>query len=153
MMAITGQQRKPIWHRDVEKKGKETKNENQKFMYDESPGHRFASTRYELYLWSKREGRAKWMLHIDILHSIDELIDEISQSGANEGQALSCQKTSINTKNNDYPSITDQQLRVLSRKHLMVMLRDLEKELQQFMEERERTYLAYQAGLSQGWQV
>jgi len=44
-------------------------------------------------------------------------------------------------------TITDQQLRALSRKHLFILIRDLEKDLQQVTEEKESLLLAYQAGL------
>ena len=47
------------------------------------------------------------------------------------------------------PALTEQQLRVLNRKHLLMMLRDLEEELQRVGEEKENLLLAYQAGLRQ----
>ena len=46
-------------------------------------------------------------------------------------------------------AITERQLRALSRKHLLIMVRDIEKELRQAKEERESLFLAYNAGLSQ----
>ena len=45
--------------------------------------------------------------------------------------------------------ITERQLRALSRKHLLIMVRDIEKELRQAKEEKESLFLAYNAGLSQ----
>ena len=45
------------------------------------------------------------------------------------------------------PKITDQQLRALSRKHLLMMIRDLEKELKQAKEEKENLLLACKANL------
>jgi len=50
------------------------------------------------------------------------------------------------------PPITDQQLRALTRKHLLMMLRDLEKELMQERGEKEHLLLACRAGLPQGRQ-
>ncbi|MCL2655736.1 MAG: hypothetical protein FWD65_08650 [Coriobacteriia bacterium] len=46
--------------------------------------------------------------------------------------------------------ITDKQLRALSRKHLLIMIRDLEKELARAKEELEDLLLAYRAGVAQG---
>jgi len=43
-------------------------------------------------------------------------------------------------------AITQRQLRALSRKHLFIMIRDLEKELVQAKEEKADMLLAYQAG-------
>ena len=40
-----------------------------------------------------------------------------------------------------------QQLRALRRKHLIVIIRDLEKDLQSALSEKERLMLAYQSGL------
>ena len=45
-------------------------------------------------------------------------------------------------------TITEQQLRALSRQHLFMMIRDLEKELQQVKRENESMLIAYQAGYS-----
>ena len=44
--------------------------------------------------------------------------------------------------------ITDEQLRALSRKHLLMMIRDLEKELLQAKQERDSLLIAYKAGLA-----
>jgi len=46
-------------------------------------------------------------------------------------------------------TITDQQLRALSRKHLFIMIRDLEKELSQAKGELAALLLAYQAAVAQ----
>lgn len=45
----------------------------------------------------------------------------------------------------EQPKMTDRQLRALSRKHLFMMIRDLEKELRQAKEEKENLLLAYKA--------
>ncbi|MCL2106593.1 MAG: hypothetical protein FWH26_06015 [Oscillospiraceae bacterium] len=45
------------------------------------------------------------------------------------------------------PPITDQQLRALGKRHLILMLRDQEKELQQLKREKQELLLAYLAGL------
>ena len=45
--------------------------------------------------------------------------------------------------------MTDQQLRVLRRKHLLVLVRDLEEALQNAIDEKERLILAYQYGMEQ----
>ena len=50
------------------------------------------------------------------------------------------------------PAMTDQQLRALSRKHLLMMLCDLEKELQQERSEKKNLLLACRAGLPRGQQ-
>ncbi|MCL2508300.1 MAG: hypothetical protein FWF05_03895 [Oscillospiraceae bacterium] len=50
--------------------------------------------------------------------------------------------------------IGDKQLRALSKKHLMLMLRDLEKELQSEKREKRNMILAFRAGITQrqgGW--
>ena len=44
------------------------------------------------------------------------------------------------------PAITQRQLRALKRKHLFIMIRDLEQELQQVKKEKAEILLAYQAG-------
>ena len=49
--------------------------------------------------------------------------------------------------------ITEQQLRALNRKHLLMMIRDLEKELKQVKRENEIMILAYQAGFAQKTQA
>jgi len=50
------------------------------------------------------------------------------------------------------PAISEQQLRALSRKHLLMMLRDLEKELHQERSEKEHLLLACRAGRQPyGW--
>lgn len=49
--------------------------------------------------------------------------------------------------------MTERQLRALSRKHLMLMIRDLEAELRQEKAEKKDLLMAYQAGFSQGRQV
>jgi len=46
--------------------------------------------------------------------------------------------------------MTDQQLRALQRKHLMLIIRDLEKSLEQAAAEREALMLAFQYGYAQG---
>jgi|GEM_PF-6871629 len=46
--------------------------------------------------------------------------------------------------------ITPQQLKALSRKHLMIMLSDLEKELKRVNKENQNMILAYKAGIAQG---
>lgn len=46
-------------------------------------------------------------------------------------------------------AITERQLRALSRKHLLMMIRDLEEELEQLRTERENMLLAYKAGPGQ----
>jgi len=43
--------------------------------------------------------------------------------------------------------VTIQQLRALRRKHLIVIIRDLEKDLQNALSEKDRLMLAYQSGL------
>ena len=50
------------------------------------------------------------------------------------------------------PAITDQQLRALTRKHLLMMLRDLEKELEQERSEKEHLLLACRASFPEGKQ-
>ena len=45
--------------------------------------------------------------------------------------------------------ITEQQLRALTRKHLLMMIRDLERELSQVKRERDNLLLAYQSGFAQ----
>jgi len=45
-------------------------------------------------------------------------------------------------------AITDQQLRALGRKHLLMMIRDLEMELEQAKQENDNLLLAYQAGIA-----
>jgi len=45
--------------------------------------------------------------------------------------------------------MTDQQLRALRRKHLLVIIRDLEKDLQKAVSDKEQLLLAYQAGQEQ----
>ena len=47
-------------------------------------------------------------------------------------------------------AITDQQLQALSRKHLLIIIRDLEKDLRQAREENDRMLRAYKAGLKAG---
>ena len=47
------------------------------------------------------------------------------------------------------PVITEQQMRALSKKHLFMMIRDLEAELQQVKEENKKLLFAFQAGLTQ----
>ena len=63
----------------------------------------------------------------------------------------------VKRRGNKNPStnaaITDQQLRALNRKHLLIMIRDLEKELRQKVEEIDNMLLAYQAGIAQQAQV
>jgi len=44
--------------------------------------------------------------------------------------------------------MTDQQLRALRRKHLLVLIRDLEEALQNANREKEQLLLAYQSGLA-----
>ena len=44
---------------------------------------------------------------------------------------------------------TDRQLRALSKKHLLLMIRDLEKELSREKQEKENLLLAYHAGAAQ----
>ena len=51
------------------------------------------------------------------------------------------------------PTMTQQQLRALSRRHLLVIIRDLEKELEQEKKEKESLLLAFKAGLEQGRQA
>jgi len=46
--------------------------------------------------------------------------------------------------------ITEKQLRALSKKHLLIMIRDLEIELKQEKKEKENLILAYRAGLIHG---
>ena len=46
----------------------------------------------------------------------------------------------------DVSIITDEQLRAFSRKHLLMMIRDLEKELLQAKRERDSLLIAYEAG-------
>lgn len=45
--------------------------------------------------------------------------------------------------------MTDRQLRALGRKHLLIMIRDLEQNLAQAMAEREALMQAFQFGLAQ----
>jgi len=47
------------------------------------------------------------------------------------------------------PVMTDKQLRFVSRLHLLMMIRDLEKELMQAKEENKKLLTAYKAGLNQ----
>jgi hypothetical protein len=49
------------------------------------------------------------------------------------------------TKPNVSPTMTQRQLRALSRKHLFILIRDLEQELQQVKEEKENMRMAYLA--------
>ena len=49
--------------------------------------------------------------------------------------------------------ITEQQLRAMSRRHLLMMIRDLEEELRQQKEEKEAMLLAYRAGIAQRVQM
>ncbi|MCL1896388.1 MAG: hypothetical protein FWG03_07575 [Clostridiales bacterium] len=51
------------------------------------------------------------------------------------------------------PVITDEQLRALSRKHLLMMIRDLELELAQAKKERDSLLIAYKAGLAEKTQA
>ena len=51
------------------------------------------------------------------------------------------------------PVITDRQLRALNRKHLLMMIRDLEKELQQIKKEKDELLLAYRAGFARNAQT
>ena len=46
-------------------------------------------------------------------------------------------------------NMTDQQLRALGKKHLLVIIRDLEKELQRALLDKEELTRAYQCGLTQ----
>ncbi|MCL2105692.1 MAG: hypothetical protein FWH26_01305 [Oscillospiraceae bacterium] len=49
-------------------------------------------------------------------------------------------------------TITKQQLRSLNRRHLLIMVCNLQERLRQEIREKERMLLAYQAGSSQGRQ-
>ena len=49
--------------------------------------------------------------------------------------------------------MTGQQLKVLGRKHLLMIIRDLEKELGQVKAEKEELLLAYKAGVVQNQQM
>ena len=51
------------------------------------------------------------------------------------------------------PSITERQMRALSRKHLLLMLHDLEKELLQVKRERDNMLTACRAGMARGPQA
>jgi len=53
-----------------------------------------------------------------------------------------------NTAGAARPSITERQMRALSRKHLLLMLRDLEQELLQVTRERDNMLMACRAGLA-----
>ena len=46
--------------------------------------------------------------------------------------------------------MTDRQLRALTRKHLYMIIRDLEKDRQQEIKEKEQMLIAYRSGLAQG---
>jgi len=50
-------------------------------------------------------------------------------------------------------TMTDQQLRALNRRHLLIIIRDLEKELKQIREEKENMLIAFRAGAMQTSQV
>jgi hypothetical protein len=56
----------------------------------------------------------------------------------------------VNGDGRDSPAITEKQMRLFSRRHLMAMLCEIEEERQRVTEERDHLLLAYQAGLSQG---
>ncbi|MCL2463313.1 MAG: hypothetical protein FWF44_11655 [Defluviitaleaceae bacterium] len=51
------------------------------------------------------------------------------------------------------PAITKEQLRALSRKHLLVMILELERAFRQATEERDHLLLACQTGLPRGWRA
>ncbi|MCL2487849.1 MAG: hypothetical protein FWE80_04120 [Oscillospiraceae bacterium] len=51
------------------------------------------------------------------------------------------------------PAITEKQLRALSRKHLLMMIFDLQEELNRVTQENEKMITAYRAGLAQGRQT
>ena len=53
----------------------------------------------------------------------------------------------------DGPAITEKQMRLFTRRHLMAMLCEIEEERQRVTEERDHLILAYQAGISQGWRM
>jgi len=71
-----------------------------------------------------------------------EIAAQLMEAGAGLSSPLA--------ESNQAPPITDQQLRALTRKHLLMMLRDLEKELIQERSEKERLLLACRAGLPKG---
>ena len=48
----------------------------------------------------------------------------------------------------DASAITEKQLRALGKRHLLMMIRDLEKELRREREEKQHLLMAYQAGRS-----
>ncbi|MCL2106272.1 MAG: hypothetical protein FWH26_04320 [Oscillospiraceae bacterium] len=50
-------------------------------------------------------------------------------------------------------AVTEKQLWALSRRHLFVMIRNLEEELRRERKEKEDLLLAYQAGLLRGWRM
>ena len=49
--------------------------------------------------------------------------------------------------------MTDQQLQALDKRHLLMMIRDLEKDFRQMKEEKEQLLLAFQSGFAQGRQT
>ena len=61
---------------------------------------------------------------------------------------LPAQEIEISAWKRPEPVITDQQLKALTRKHLFIMIRDLQRELRKEKEEKEKLILAYKAGLA-----
>ena len=53
----------------------------------------------------------------------------------------------------DGPAITEKEMRLFSRRHLMALLCEIEEERQRAAEERDHLLMAYQAGLAQGWRM
>jgi len=51
------------------------------------------------------------------------------------------------------PSMTEKQMRALSRKHLLMMIFDLQEDLLRTREENEKLFVAYQSGLAQASRV
>ena len=91
------------------------------------------------------------------LEEIQALIAEI-QASANGGVKKSSDLKNVSIDKNDASQkhiieenqieteITDQQLKMLSRINLLILIRDLEKELKQVREEKENLLLAYRVG-------
>jgi|GEM_PF-2758994 len=72
-------------------------------------------------------------------------VDNFLEESAPRTQPLTTKTRAANTAQ---PSITERQMRALSRKHLLLMLRDLEKELLQVTRERDNMLTACRAGMA-----
>ena len=63
------------------------------------------------------------------------------------GDVDSMPKKTASGDNLKKPAITEKQLRALSRRHLLMMIRDLERELAQAKAEKDEMLLAFRAGV------